>query len=91
MKNLKKSLLIGIILILILIFFILFIGFFPEKEKFFCDEETRNIDVCVAIYEPVCGHYQEKDCNVPSCKKTFSNLCFACIDENVLFYVRGEC
>ena len=97
MKNKQKSLLIGIIFILILIFFILFVKFFPEKEdaeekeKKFCDEESRNADVCITIYEPVCGYYTLNDCSDFTCKKTFSNSCFACIDKNVLFYVKGEC
>jgi hypothetical protein len=47
-----------------------------------CTDESRNVDACIAIYQPVCG----KPIN-----QTFSNSCFACINENVIYYTEGEC
>lgn len=57
-----------------------------SPEKIYCKPEQRNADVCIQIYEPVCG-FSEDNSQI----KTFSNSCFSCIDENVLFYVAEEC
>lgn len=68
-----------------------------EKEfgegKFFCSNESRNVDACIEIYQPVCGwNDPEKiQCIKFPCADTFSNSCFACMDENVLYYTEGEC
>jgi len=96
MKKRQKNLLIWGILILILICLILIFVFFSEKEnalskdKIYCSKESRNFDICATIYEPVCGYYLE-NCNDLTCKKTFSNFCFACMDKEVLFYINGKC
>jgi|TARA_Y100000310_G_C20634344_1_gene790388 hypothetical protein len=64
----------------------------PEEDKNYCPEESRGADVCIAVYDPVCGWSgPEIKCLVYPCAQTFSNSCFACIDENVLFWTRGEC
>lgn len=47
-----------------------------------CTDESRNVDACIEIYQPVCGR---------PINQTFSNSCFACIDENVAYYTGGEC
>ena len=47
-----------------------------------CKPEDRNVDACIEIYQPVCG----KPIN-----QTFSNSCFACMDENIVYYTGGEC
>ena len=54
--------------------------------KHFCTPEQRNADACIEIYQPVCG-FSSSDENI----KTFSNSCFACIDENVAYWTEGEC
>jgi len=56
-----------------------------EWEKKDCLQEQRNADACIEIYAPVCGF--NKDYN----KETFSNSCFACSNENILYYLEGEC
>lgn len=48
----------------------------------YCPEESRNADACIEIYQPVCGF---------PINKTFSNSCFACMDENIIYYAQGEC
>ena len=53
-----------------------------EKNFIYCPEESRNADACIEIYQPVCGF---------PINKTFSNSCFACMDENVIYYTQGEC
>jgi len=47
-----------------------------------CEPENRNADACIEIYQPVCG--------MPI-NQTFSNSCFACIDESVMYHIGGEC
>ena len=51
------------------------------KVKAIKCQEPRP-EVCPLIYQPVCG----KPIN-----KTFSNGCFACMDESVKYFVEGEC
>ena len=53
-----------------------------DGQKSFCPDESRNADACIEIYQPVCGF---------PINKTFSNSCFACMDENVIYHTRGEC
>lgn len=45
-----------------------------------CPEERG--EVCIEIYEPVCG--------LPT-KKQYSNSCFACLDPEVTQFIDGEC
>jgi len=52
----------------------------------FCSDEDRGVDACIEIYQPVCG-YDSNDRIV----KTFSNTCFACLEENVAYWADGEC
>ena len=52
------------------------------KQKVYCKEEQRNVEVCIEIYQPVCGF---------PLNETFSNSCFACMSEQVEYYMRGEC
>lgn len=53
-----------------------------EWEKTNCEKTDNKTEICIALYEPVCG--------LPI-KKTFTNSCFACQDLNVKYYVEGEC
>ncbi len=50
-------------------------------EKTLCLEKHRKAQVCVEIYEPVCGNNN----------KTYTNGCYACLDEDVIYYTKGEC
>ena len=63
------------------------------KDFVYCTEEQRNVDACIEIYQPVCG-FVEVQCITAPCDpvpQTFSNNCFACTNENVLYYTEGEC
>ncbi len=51
------------------------------KSKHTCSEESKKAEFCIEIYQPVCG----------SDAKTYPNSCFACINQNVAFYIDGEC
>lgn len=57
-----------------------------EAVKTFCNPEQRNAEACIEIYQPVCG-FSSSDEKI----KTFSNSCFACMNENVEYYTEGEC
>lgn len=53
-----------------------------EWEKQYCSEEMREAEVCIEIYNPVCGFPLEE---------TFSNSCFACLNNQIDYYISGEC
>ena len=58
-----------------------------------CIEESRDVDACITLYEPVCG-YVNVQCITAPCPplpQTFSNNCFACMNENVDYWTPGEC
>jgi len=64
-----------------------------EKVKVFCNDEDRKGDFCITLYDPVCG-WSDPDkikCITYPCASTYSNSCFACQDENVLYWTQGEC
>ncbi|MCK5624581.1 hypothetical protein KAI04_01945 [Candidatus Pacearchaeota archaeon] len=54
---------------------------FTEIIENFCTQKDVG-EFCMNLYEPVCGYPLEK---------TFSNSCFACQDENILYWIFGEC
>ena len=63
-----------------------------DEDKVYCTLESRIGDACITLYEPVCGYFnQEIKCVSSPCAQTYSNSCFACLDEKVEFYVNGEC
>ena len=84
----------GIVLLLIgVILLVKDINNDSELDKTFCKEEERNSDFCIEIYQPVCG-WSDPDkikCIKYPCAQKYSNSCFACQDENVLYYTEGEC
>jgi len=47
------------------------------------------IYVCPDIYSPVCGYLT--NCVGSDCSQTYSNDCYACIDNNVDYHIPGEC
>lgn len=59
----------------------------------FCSEESKGIDACLDIYEPVCAIVAilcvEEPCDAVS--ETFPNACTACKDWRVGFYTEGAC
>jgi len=51
-------------------------------NRVYCTKEQRQVEACIKLYQPVCGYPE---------KKTYSNPCFACMDENVEYWVDGPC
>lgn len=58
---------------------------FPKINK-----KKDEPEFCFLIYAPVCGI--SKDCmkDISKCT-TFSNSCFACLEDGILFYLEGIC
>ncbi len=58
-----------------------------------CPEDSKNIDYCIEVYEPVCGWFTNKpsDCNSIYCRESYANSCFACKDKRVIGYTKGNC
>lgn len=64
-----------------------------EENRIYCDDSQRNVDACIELYQPVCASVQV-ECITAPCdpvQETFSNSCFACMNERVVSYVDGEC
>jgi len=53
---------------------------YKELIENFCTEEVG--DLCMTLYNPVCGYLIEE---------TFSNSCFACKNQEVVYWISGEC
>lgn len=63
-----------------------------EKHKNYCTPESRKAEVCITLYEPVCGWFNETiKCVRYPCAATYSNKCFACQDPKVEYWTEGEC
>ncbi len=56
-----------------------------EGTKTFCTSDQRKADVCIALYQPVCGWFDTTKI------KTYSNSCAACKDQKVQYWTEGEC
>jgi len=54
----------------------------------FCDDSNRP-EICTADYNPVCAH--QSNCVGRDCWGTAGNACSACANENIDFYIPGEC
>src|SRR3990167_1661406 len=62
------------------------------SEKTSCSPESREADVCIELYRPVCGWFNENiQCVKYPCAQTFSNSCFACQDNKVAYWTEGSC
>ncbi len=64
-----------------------------EKKQNYCTPESRQAEICIQLYKPVCGWFNPEkiQCIRYPCAQTFSNSCFACGNENVLYWTEGEC
>lgn len=55
-------------------------------EKNYCTPNSRQADLCIAVYEPVCGWFEGD-----KIRTTYSNSCNACKDSRVVYWTEGEC
>jgi len=63
--------------------------FAGSPTRFYC---TTRTGVCIELYNPVCGWFSpDIQCVKYPCAQDFSNSCFACSDDNVLYYTEGAC
>ena len=64
-----------------------------ELSEHYCTPEQKKAEICIQIYQPVCGWFDSNQiqCTRYPCSQTFSNSCFACSDEKVLYWTEGEC
>lgn len=102
-KERKNKQVLTVLILLIVSFIIVLvlyysIGKIPENknddlEKIFCEDSDRDADFCIELYKPVCGwNDPEKiQCIKYPCATTYSNSCFACQNEDVLYWTEGEC
>ncbi len=71
-----------------------FSGSCPEDcDLLVCPPEYENVEACDDVLEPVCGII-DIQCITTPCnpiEETFSNRCYACINELVTGYINGEC
>lgn len=58
-----------------------------------CDASDRQGDVCPAIYQPVCGWFNDSQiqCLSYPCAQTYSNSCEACHNSQVAYWTSGAC
>lgn len=58
-----------------------------------CTPVMKQAEVCIEIYAPVCATLRVECVNAPCepIQQTFSNGCFACIEDRVLSYTEGAC
>ncbi len=63
------------------------------EERTYCTPQSREGDVCITLYQPVCGWNdpEKVQCIRYPCAETYSNSCVACHNDNVLYYTEGEC
>jgi len=63
-----------------------------DDVKVFCKPGQREGDFCIQIDDPVCGWFgQNIQCIRYPCAQTFSNSCFACLNEDVAYHTKGSC
>ena len=66
-----------------------------QKEEIngtYCTPDQRKADLCIALYQPVCGWFNEDiKCIRYPCAQTYGNSCESCKNEQVLYYTEGEC
>ncbi len=55
-------------------------------QKTYCTPESREGDMCIAVYEPVCGWFANGQGT-----DTYSNSCHTCLDDKVEYWTEGEC
>jgi hypothetical protein len=87
----------GYFLLVLVILLVMYAGFAyvyePEGNRNYCGPDSRLVDACVEIYDPVCGVFfsGRGGCPEDPCAQTFSNDCFACMNRSIEYWLPGEC
>lgn len=61
------------------------------QEPRYCGVEDRNADECLPDSNPVCGWFNENECEGDLCVRLFANSCEACLNPDVEYWVYGDC
>ncbi|MFH1224958.1 MAG: hypothetical protein V1676_04100 [Candidatus Diapherotrites archaeon] len=63
------------------------------RAENYCTPESRNAEVCMSLYKPVCGWFDAEKirCFRYPCAANYPNSCVACTDEKVAYWTEGEC
>ena len=97
MKSNKEVTIMVVLLFLIVIVIFGVLKMYSKKivdvNENLCEAGDRKVGACIEIYKPVCGWFDSNkiQCIKYPCAQTFSNSCFACMNENVLYWTEGEC
>ncbi len=74
---------------------LLFLGAPLDLAVTECLPEQRDVEACIEIYQPVCALRTGVVCVTTPCpseeRKTYSNVCSACRDPEVMGYKQDEC
>lgn len=64
-----------------------------SNQVFTCTTEQRDADICIQIFEPVCGKVNIQCITTPCepIRETFPNSCFACANPLMETYTKGAC
>lgn len=65
----------------------------PAPGVSYCSEQSREIDACTMIYQPVCAMVRV-ECVTAPCDpvpQTMGNACSACTNDRVISFTQGEC
>ena len=62
---------------------------YGDLDKRMCPIGGSGADACICVYQPVCGYTLIKGKKLEPI--SYSNSCFACMNERVLFYTSGGC
>lgn len=62
-----------------------FLGNVSRGERNYCAPDSREVEACITVYDPVCGYFGDGS------TQTFSNSCVACQNEDVESWTKGEC
>ena len=73
-------------------------GYFNNSDsglkKNYCSQNgvKAGQGFCPTVYIPVCGWFGKNiQCLKYPCAQTYSNQCFACVDDKVEYWTEGEC
>lgn len=61
-----------------------------DYYQVFCEDADREVTECTEEYRGVCGFKDLSECE-DNCEVTYSTICFACMNKDIVYVVDGEC